>query len=267
MFPIIFSANFFELHTLWVFFAIALIVSTVVLIRLALSNGLKVQFLSTNAWKIIIWAVIGARIWSIINNYSNYFSEINLPNLLRLFYFWDKGLELWGAIIAALICLYILCKKNEQNFWKWLDVIIPATILGLAIGSIGTFFDGTNYGTPSSLPWAVNFDNAAIKYSVPIHPTQIYAFLYSSITFSILIFLGQNQKIKNMERSGLVGLLGIAIFCFFHFLEEFVRGDDALTILDIRIAQITSLIALIGAITIIYTRFFKKRSRLHSKQI
>lgn len=267
MFPIIFSTDFFELHTLWVFFAIAVITSTIALIRLALLNGLKVQFISENAWKIIIWGLIGARILAIINNYNSYFSEINLQSFLRLFYFWDKGLDLWGAIIAATIYFYILCGKKDQNFWKWLDVLVPATILGLAIGNIGTFFDGTNYGTPSSLPWAVNFDNSAIKYSVAIHPTQIYAFLYSSIVFASLLFIGQNPKVKQMETSGLIGLIGIAAFCSFNFLEEFVRGDDALTIFDIRIAQIASLIATIGAIIIIYRRFFKKRSRLHSKQI
>lgn len=267
MFPVVFSTNFFELHTLWIFFSIAVIIMTIVLIRLSLANGLKVQFISSNAWKIIIWGLIGARIWSIVNNYNSYFGEISLASFLRLFYFWDKGLELWGAIIAATIYFYILCKKSEQNFWKWLDVIVPATILGLAIGDIGTFFDGTNYGTPSSLPWAVNFDNAAIKYSVPIHPTQIYAFLYSSIIFTVLFFLGQNEKIKQMEKSGLIGLIGIASFCFFRFLEEFVRGDDSLMIFDIRIAQIAALIATIGSIIVIYLKFRKKRSHLHSKQI
>lgn len=266
MFPVIFSTNFFELHTLWIFFAVAFIIATITLIRLSLSNSLKVQFISTNAWKIVIWAIIGARIWSIINNYNTYFSEISLNSFLRLFYFWDKGLELWGAVIAAMIYFYLLCKKNEQNFWKWLDVIVPATILGLAIGDIGAFFDGTNYGTPSSLPWAVNFDNAAIKYSVAIHPTQIYAFLYSSIIFTILIFIGQNHKVKEMEKAGFVGLVGIASFCFFHFLEEFVRGDDSLMIFSVRIGKIAALISTITAIIVLYLRFRRKRSRLHSKR-
>lgn len=267
MFPIVFSTNFFELHTLWVFFAIAIITATIVLIRLALANRLKVQFINENAWKIIIWGLIGARIWSIATNYVTYFNEISLTNFLRIFYFWDKGFEIWGAIIAATIYFYIICKKSDQNFWKWLDVIVPATILALAIGNIGSFFNGTNYGTPSSLPWAVNFDNAAIKYSVPIHPTQIYAFLYSSIIFVTLMFIGQNQKIKQLETSGLVGLVGIAGFCLFYFLEGFVRGDDSLMIFDIKIAQILSFITIIWTIITLHTRFHKKRSRLHSKRI
>lgn len=267
MFPIIFSTKYFELHTLWIFFAIALLVATIALIRLTLMNGLKIQFISTHAWKILLWALIGARILSIINNFSTYFYEFSLQPFLHLFYFWDKGFELWGGLIAATIYFYKLCKNSDQSFWKWLDVLVPSTILGLAIGNLGTFFDGANYGTPSSLPWAVNFDNPGIKYSVPIHPTQIYAFLYSLIIFIALLLLSQNQKIKQMERSGLIGLIGVAGFCFMHFFEEFVRGDDTMTIFDIRIGQIGSIIATIGALIVIYLRFFKKSSRLHSKQI
>lgn len=265
MFPVIFSTNFFELHTLWLFFAIALIISTIIVIRLAILHGLKVQFISDNAWKIILWGLIGARIWSIITNYSTYFYEISWSTFFHLFYLWDKGLELWGALIAATIYFYLLCKKNDQDFWKWLDALVPAALFGLGIGSLGTFFDGSNYGTPSSLPWSVNFDNPAIKFSVPIHPTQIYSFLYSIITFTILILLGQNQKIQQMKTSGLLGLIGIGTFCFFHFLEEFIRGDDTLMIFDIRIGQIAAIISTILTLAILYIRFLKKKSYLHSK--
>ncbi|MBI5754322.1 prolipoprotein diacylglyceryl transferase [Candidatus Peregrinibacteria bacterium] len=266
MLPVIFSTKFFELHTLWVFFAIAIIVATIILIRMSLSHGLKIQFISTNSWKILIWGMIGARILAIIVNYKVYFYEISWSAFFHLFYFWDKGLELLGAIIAAATYFYALCKKNDQDFWKWLDALVPASILGLGIGNIGTFFDGSNYGTPSSLPWAVNFDNPAIKFSVPIHPTQIYAFLYSVIIFIVLNLLAQNQKIKQLETSGFFGLIGIAAFSFFHFLEEFIRGDDTLMIFNFRIGQIVTIISTIGALVIFYLRFIKKRSHLHSKQ-
>lgn len=234
---------------------------------MGIKNGLKIQFLSDNAWKIIIFGLIGARIMAIFTNYQNYFYELSSEALLRLFYIWDKGFELWGAIIGATIYFYILCKKSDQSFWKWLDVLVPAMILGLAIGNLGAFFDGTNYGTPSSLPWAVNFENPAIKYSVPIHPTQIYAFLYSLLIFIGLRLLSHHKKIKEIELPGLLGLIGIGTFSFLHFMEEFVRGDDTFTIIGIRLGQIASIITVIGTIVVIYLRYFKKSSSLHSKSI
>lgn len=265
--PVIFSTKFFELHTLWVFFAIAIIVTTIAAIRIGIKNSLKIQFLSDNAWKIIIWSIIGARIMAVFINYQNYFYELSSEALLRLLYIWDKGLELWGAIIAATIYFYILCKKSDQNFWKWIDVLVPATILGLAIGDLGAFFDGTNYGTPSSLPWAVNFENPAIKFSVPIHPTQIYAFLYSLMIFVGLLLLSQTKKMKEIEPSGLLGLIGIGIFSIFHLLEESIRGDDTFTIIGIRLGIIAAIISILGTLAIIYLRYFKRSSSLHSKSI
>ena len=266
--PIIFSTKFFELHTLWVFFAIAIITTTIILIKLSIKNSLKIQFISENAWKIILWGIIGARIMAIITNYNIYFYELSSQSLLHLLYIWDKGLDLWGAIIAITVYFYFLCKKSDQNFWKWIDVLVPAAILGLAIENIGLFFDGANYGTQTQLPWAVNFENPAVKYAVPIHPTQIYAFIYSLTIFIFLWLLRQTKKIKDMEQSGLIGLIGISGYSLLHFLEEFIRGDDTLMIFSIRIGQIGSFIAIAGTVTIIYRRYLRKNtSHLHSKQI
>ena len=189
--PSIFQSSFINIHTFWLFFAIAVIISSHKLIKLTVKNNLKIQFLSDNFFSLIIVGIIGARIVSLIFNYQRYFYELSTEAFLKLFYIWDKGLSFWGAMSAIIIYFYYISKKEKQNFFKWLDIIVPAIILGLAIGHLGTFFEGSNYGTPTSLPWGVNFESPSIKYAVPIHPTQIYAFLYSSIIFTSLIKIGR----------------------------------------------------------------------------
>lgn len=257
MIPIIFQTEFFTLHTLWVFFAIGLIAGTYTLIKLSERHSLKIQFLSENSWKLIIWTLIGARILGVISNYSIYFYELKFSSLIQIFYIWDKGLHFWGGAIAFFIALYFICKKNEQNFLKWLDVIIPSTIVGIAIGSLGAFFDGINYGKETSLPWGVNFENPSIKYAVPIHPTQIYAFIYSAGIAALLILAGQISKIKNLDQAGLVGLCGITLFGLMKFLEEFVRGDDTWLLLGIRVPQIITLLITITAGIFLFLRYNK----------
>ena len=138
--PTIFQSNLFTIHSIWVFFAIAIIITSHQTIKLAIRNRLKIQFLSEHFFKIILSGIIGARIIAIIFNYKTYFYEFSLDAILKLFYIWDKGLSLSGAITAILIYLYYISKKNEQSFLKWLDAITPATILGFAIGHLGTFF-------------------------------------------------------------------------------------------------------------------------------
>ena len=157
-----------------------------------------------------------------------------------------------------LIALFFLCKKNEQNFLKWLDVMIPSIIVALIFMHIGAFFDGINYGNETSLPWGVNFESPSIKYAVPIHPTQIYAFLYSIITLVTLQLLKNAEKTKAIvaEQNGLISITGIIIYSTFKFLEEFLRGDDTWIILGVRISQVLTFVILITAIVIFYKKCY-----------
>jgi len=249
--PIIFQTQFFTLYSLWLFFAIGIVVTTYYLIHLSIKNRMKIQFLSENSWSIILVALLGARIVSVLTNFNIYFYKISFDSFFNLFAIWDKGLSIWGAIIAGLLYLHYLCQKEDQDFYKWLDVIIPSIILGLAIGHLGNFFDGAAYGRETSLPWGVNFENPSIKYAVPIHPTQIYAFIYSLTLFIV------STHISKPAKDGIIGLGAITVYAFFRFLEEFVRGDDIWMLGNIRISQIAALIITIISATLLYKRFKK----------
>src|SRR5574338_1287705 len=50
----------------------------------------------------------------------------------------------------------------------------PALAVGHAIGRIGCFLVGDDYGRPSNLPWAVAFPQGLPPTTVPVHPTQLY---------------------------------------------------------------------------------------------
>lgn len=257
MFPIIIETKYFTLNTFWLLFAIAIIAAMFTLLKLSAKNGLKIQFLSDHSLKIILLAIIGARIFSIIENFNIYFYEFDFQTLPRLFYIWDKGLNIWGAIIVIFVYLYFLCKKHEQDFFKWTEVIVPSMLVGFAIGHIGAFFEGINYGNETSLPWGVNFESPSVKYSVPIHPTQIYASVYSAILAFGLILLSKTEKIINLKKSGFIGILGVAIYAFFVFLEQFVRGDDGMMIFNIKLEQIVACIIAVATSSYLYYRFKK----------
>jgi phosphatidylglycerol---prolipoprotein diacylglyceryl transferase len=248
MYPIIFQSKYFTLNTYWLFFVIAIVIGVIVLVRLIFKNGLKLQFLSEHGWKMLLLGIIGARLGGILSHASSYFTNFSQDSLLRLFYIWDKAFNVWVGAFIFFLYLYKLSKKHEQDFWKWIDVFVPVIILIFGISSLGGFFEGINYGRETFLPWGVNFESPAIKYTVPIHPSQIYAFLYS-IALSIgLIFLSNHKKIKKINLSGLIGLLGISLYSFLRFLEGFTRGDDTYTLYDIRVPQIIFIVIAISTI-------------------
>lgn len=231
------------------------------LIKLSVNNSLKLQFLSSISLKLILWTLIGARVTAILINFKMYFYDFGPHSIPRLFYIWDNELNLFGGAIAFFIYFYLACKKSEQNFWKWLDVIIPAGLIALAIGHMGAFFGGINYGSPTSLPWGVNFASPLVKYTVPIHPTQIYAFIYSTIIAIVLTTLSANKKINTDENIGLMGLGGIGIYSIFRLMEDFVRGDDVMLLLGIRSTKITISLLIIFTGTIFYLRYNNLRQR------
>lgn len=261
MHPELIQTQYFTIYTIWVFFAVGLIVTLYAIAKLSNKSGLKIQFLVNNFWKFLLWAIVGARIFAIVLNLKTYFYEFSGDVFLQLFYVWDKGLNIWGALVAVIIYLYYLCDKKEQNFWKWMDVLVPSIILGMAIGHIGAFFEGINYGKETSLPWGVNFESPAIKYTVPIHPTQIYAFLYSLAISVTLILLSKTEKIKQIKKPGFIGLTGITAYSFFLFLEHFVRGDDNLMLFGIRVEQIIALIVSISSGIFLFLRYNKRTKK------
>jgi phosphatidylglycerol:prolipoprotein diacylglycerol transferase len=56
------------------------------------------------------------------------------------------------------------------------DLYAIPLALGIAIGRIGCFLTGLSdntYGTPTNLPWAINFGDG-----IPRHPTQLYEILF-----------------------------------------------------------------------------------------
>lgn len=264
MFPELISTKFITIHTLWIFVAIALIVTTIAIINFSKSNGLKIQFLSDRSLQIVLSGLIAGRILGVAENYYAYFYEFSFDSLLRTLYFWDQTISATGFIIGMLVYLYFACKKNEQDFLKWLDALAPAILIGLAIGHLGEFFAGINYGRETGLPWGVNFESPAIKYTVPIHPTQIYAFLYSSALAAFIVWFSKHKKIVELEKDGLIGGVAILSYSLLQFLENFLRGDDTVTLLGIRIPQVLFLITAILAGVFLYLRYNKPTKKTFS---
>jgi phosphatidylglycerol---prolipoprotein diacylglyceryl transferase len=262
MFPIILQTKYFTIHSLWFFITIALIVGTYTFIKLGLKNGLKLQFLTENSLILLLTSLLGARIFAILFNWKMFFYEYSFETFFQIFKIWDKGLSLWGALIVAIPVLYYLCKKNDQDFWKWMDSLVPAFLVGLAIACIGLFMDGKWYGNETRLPWGVNFESPSIKYTVPIHPTQIYIMLYTAVIAALSIFSIDHPFFK---KSGKSAILAISAFSFLHFLQGFTRGDDVTMIYIMRLPQIIAFIAFAFTLIFYFVHYNKADSKKTKK--
>lgn len=134
-------------------------------------------------------------------------------------------------------------------WWKKLpilrigDLIAPALALGYAIGRVGCFLVGDDYGVPTSLPWAVAFPQGsppttarvlrdAFHVALPpgaspeqvlaVHPTQLYEV---ALTLGIFVLLWRLRG-HAREAGWLFGLYLVLSGGARLFVEIFRAKDD-----------------------------------------
>jgi phosphatidylglycerol:prolipoprotein diacylglycerol transferase len=249
MFPILVQLGPFTIYSLWVCAAIGFFAAFLVVYKLLQKDRARLNFLADHSLAIFFGAVLAARIVFVAENYKSYFAQLDFEHLIGILYIWDKGLSFWGGMIGLCLTLAFFCRKEKEKLWKWLDVLTIGTMAGLVFGNLGTFLDGSNYGNETDLPWGVIMDNS--RFAVPIHPTQIYALIY---TLCITIVLWNLWNTNYGKQEGNIALTGIICYGIFRFLEEFLRGDESNYLFGLREAQIYCIIALIAAGTLMYLR-------------
>ncbi|MDD5624051.1 MAG: prolipoprotein diacylglyceryl transferase [Candidatus Peribacteraceae bacterium] len=210
----------FLVWTRLVFLLLGIWMSLEFFLRLAQASHLSLQHFRDYAWRYLFVFLLAGRFFAIVSEYRVY-----LKDLLRVFVFWDGGFSFLGAAIGVAAVLFWATRTHRATFLQWLDVIFPAVTFGLAFSWLGAFFAGHAYGKPTDMFWGVTYDAISVRYTVPIHPVQLYyAFFYFFLTFLLLVIR------KNSGRAGTETLVGIFFASIFNFLLEYFRGDFSIPV-------------------------------------
>src|SRR5687768_14186348 len=97
----------------------------------------------------------------------------------------------------------------------------PGLAVGHAIGRIGCFLVGDDYGRPSELPWAVAFPEGLPPTSVPVHPTQ----LYEAVALVPIALLLRHWRARGRADRFVFGAY-LALAGAARFLVELVRVNE-----------------------------------------
>jgi len=84
------------------------------------------------------------------------------------------GMSWFGGFAGGVLTALIVMWRMRLPIVATLAASTPALAIGHAIGRIGCFLVGDDYGRPSDLPWAVAFPRGLPPIDVPVHPTQLY---------------------------------------------------------------------------------------------
>lgn len=84
------------------------------------------------------------------------------------------GLSWYGGLAGGIAAGVAVIVWQRLPLLAILSAATPALAIGHAIGRIGCFLVGDDYGRPSNVPWAVAFPRGLPPAFERVHPTQIY---------------------------------------------------------------------------------------------
>ena len=202
---------------------------------------------------VILGIIIGGRLGYVILYNPNYY----LDNLIDIFKIWEGGMSFHGGLIGVVLASIYFAKKNNQNFFIYLDVISIVAPIGIFFGRIANFINSELYGTETNLPWAVQFIKIDNLYR---HPTQLYEAIFEGlILFLILIYL-RNKGL--MKITGLMSGIFLICYSIFRFMIEFLRVPDeqiGYLLFNLTMGQIISCIFFLIGIYLTIARYENKK--------
>ena len=197
------------------------------------------------AWLVVL-GLIGARLLYVWENFRIFAGG----QILRVFALTEGGISQWGGLFGAVVGAYVWARISRFSFWKIVDAGGPAAMIGLTIGRIGDIINGEHHGSPTTVPWGVEYVNPSTlgQPGVVVHPEVAYEMvLCLAILGALLPF---HQRLKARLPDGVLGLIYFAIYGFGRFFLSYYRLDPAVFI-GLRQAQLASALAVLIAVVAI----------------
>ena len=225
----------FGIDVMWygILMATGMILGTLIAIKEAKRVGIKEDYILDLAIIAIPAGLLCARLYYVLFNWGYY---SNNPS--QILNFRGGGMAIHGALIGGVLAGYIFSRYKKLDFFKLADTVMLGMPLAQSIGRWGNFINQEAHGGPTNLPWGIMVNG------VKVHPT----FLYESIwDFGIFVFLWIFRKKKSYE--GQVIVLYAILYSLGRFFIEGLR-TDSLMIGPFRMAQVISLVGIIGGIVV-----------------
>jgi phosphatidylglycerol---prolipoprotein diacylglyceryl transferase len=152
---------------------------------------------------------------------------------LAVFQFVQEGKSLYGGLLLGGLAAGLYFHYRKLPVLAYADAGVPAIALGYAIGRIGCFLNGDDYGTvthahcavvypPGTEAYQSHFDRGWISagdaWSLPVHPVQLYASL-----LGVALFLALANWRPRRWGGRLCAYL--VIYGVGRFFMEYLRGD------------------------------------------
>ena len=121
---------------------------------------------------ILIWIMLGGVFGSKL-----YFAiDVSLREGCPFFdlLFARAGITWYGGLMGGALAGVLACYYYGVNIRGFANSVAPGLAVGQALGRVGCFLVGDDYGRVTDVPWAVSFPEGAPPTLELVHPTQLY---------------------------------------------------------------------------------------------
>jgi phosphatidylglycerol:prolipoprotein diacylglycerol transferase len=256
MFPTILKIGQFEITSFGVMMFLAFVISGWVLSRQFRRLGMDEELASSMVVAAALGGIVGAKIY-----YAILFRDWHLL-------FDRAGLVWYGGMIGGLLACSWLVWRHKVDYFTVADAASPALAIGYALGRIGCFLVGDDYGRPTDAWFGVAFPQGAppttaqslrefgvtVDPSIPpgqvlsVHPTQLYESAAALVMFGVLMAVNRRPHRRGLSWALFLIMLGIE-----RFLVEIVRAKDDRFFGGFTVAQLISVVLIVAGLAIIAT--------------
>jgi phosphatidylglycerol:prolipoprotein diacylglycerol transferase len=229
----------------------------------AWATGIMLKRYGFNAglfWDLLPWiaiaGVVGAKVYHLALHWPDVVANPRDQILSR------AGLVWYGGLMGGVLAYYLQIRSRKLPLAVMFDATAPALMVAIAIGRIGCFLVGDDYGVYTSGPLGVAFPLGtppstagylrSIGDSIPqsiadntvvhVHPTQLYETVIAIGLFAFLWQLGKGHLKPGQLFAAFMASYGVE-----RFLLEIVRAKDDRFLLGLSTSQMLSIILVVAA--------------------
>ncbi len=230
MWPTLIKIGSFEITTFGLMMFLGFAVAGIVLTRQFRRYGLHEDDASSIVLAGALGGIVGAKIY-----YAILYHDMSLL-------FTRAGLVWYGGFIGGVIACSILVIRKRIPYLTAADATGPALAIGYALGRVGCFLVGDDYGRPTESWVGIAFPRgappttaanlrdfgAAVDPSIPgstvlrVFPTQLFEVAAGVLIFTILLSMSKRPHVRGRIFGWFLLLAGLERL----FIEIFRAKDD-----------------------------------------
>jgi phosphatidylglycerol:prolipoprotein diacylglycerol transferase len=264
MFPVLFRIGDFTVTTFGLMMFLAFISGAWIGGRQLRRYGLP----SEHMWDLLAWCavsgIVGAKLYYLALHWDQLMADPTGMLLSR------GGLVWYGGLIGGVIAFGLQVRHKKLPMATMYDGAAPAIALAYAVGRLGCFLVGDDYGryttswvgvvfpegsAPPSYAHELRAAGDSIPASIPdtalvtVHPTQLYEIGLALIILGILWYLG-----KRRHKTGQLFAIFLFLYSIERFFIEFVRAKMDRYVWGLSTSQLMSIALFFVSAAIWYWR-------------